>query len=97
MTKSVGLTGRYGTPSLRKTLGYMARVIHHKDLPQIIEKLGHSNRERTKRYMGTTQEEMNELEREVCIQQAGHKRLETTQIYSDLAPEQMRDAYEGRG
>ncbi len=46
----------------------MARVIHHKDLPQIIEKLGHSNQERTKRYIGTTQEGINELEREVCVQ-----------------------------
>ena len=35
--------------------------------------------------------------REVCIQQADHKELETTQIYSNLAPEQMRDAHEGRG
>ena len=66
-TKSVGLTGRYGTHSLRKTWGYMARVIHHKDLPQIMEKLGHSNQEETKRYIGITQEEINELEREVCI------------------------------
>jgi len=28
--------------------------------------------------------------------QVGHKRLTTTQIYSDLAPEQVRAAYEGR-
>jgi len=66
-TKSVGLPGRYGTHSLRKTWGYMARVVHHKDLPQIMEKLGHSNQEMTKRYIGITQEEINELEREVCI------------------------------
>lgn len=66
-TRSVGLTGRYGTHSLRKTWGYMARVVHHKDLPQIMEKLGHSNQEMTKRYIGITQEEINELEREVCI------------------------------
>ena len=66
-TKSVDLKGRYGTHSLRKTWGYMARVVHHKDLPQIMEKLGHSNQEITKRYIGITQEEINELEREVCI------------------------------
>lgn len=29
--------------------------------------------------------------------QVGHKRLTTTQIYSDLAPEQVREAYEKRG
>lgn len=29
--------------------------------------------------------------------QVGHKRLTTTQIYSDLAPEQVRAAYENRG
>lgn len=29
--------------------------------------------------------------------QVGHKRLTTTQIYSDLAPEQVREAYQGRG
>jgi len=46
----------------------MARVIHHKDLPRIIEKPGHSNQERAKRYLRTTQEETDELEREVCIQ-----------------------------
>lgn len=62
------MTGRYGTHSLRKTWGYVARVIHYKDLPQIIEKLGHSNQERTKRYIGTTQEEIDESEREACIQ-----------------------------
>ena len=28
--------------------------------------------------------------------QVGHKRLTTTQIYSDLAPEQVREAYQGR-
>ena len=66
-TKMVGLKGRYGTHSLRKTWGYMARVIYHKDLPQVMEKLGHSNQEITKRYIGITQEEINELEREVCI------------------------------
>ena len=66
-TKMVGLTGKYGTHSLRKTWGYVARVIHHKDLPQVMEKLGHSNQEITKRYIGITQEEINELEREICI------------------------------
>lgn len=29
--------------------------------------------------------------------QVGHKRLTTTQIYSDLAPEQVKEAYERRG
>lgn len=29
--------------------------------------------------------------------QVGHKKLTTTQIYSNLAPEQVREAYEGRG
>jgi integrase len=29
--------------------------------------------------------------------QVGHKKLTTTQIYSNLAPEQVRQAYEGRG
>lgn len=28
--------------------------------------------------------------------QVGHKRLTTTQVYSDLAPEQVREAYQGR-
>ncbi|MBA7494491.1 Tyrosine recombinase XerC [subsurface metagenome] len=28
--------------------------------------------------------------------QVGHKRLATTQIYSNLAPEQVREAYEKR-
>ncbi|MEA1964683.1 MAG: site-specific integrase [Candidatus Aerophobetes bacterium] len=29
--------------------------------------------------------------------QVGHKRLTTTQVYSDFAPEQVREAYEGKG
>lgn len=56
-----------GDLNLRKTWGYIAHVVHHKDLPQVMEKLRYSNQEITKRYIGITQEGINELEREVCI------------------------------
>ena len=33
----------------------------------------------------------------VVQQQAGHKRLTTTQVYSKVAPEQIKEAYERAG
>ena len=37
---------------------------------------------------------MNHIPISAVQKQVGHKRLTTTQIYSDLAPEQVREAYE---
>ena len=40
---------------------------------------------------------MNKIPITAVQKQVGHKRLTTTQIYSDLAPEQVREAYERAG
>ncbi|MBN1181819.1 MAG: tyrosine-type recombinase/integrase [Bacteroidales bacterium] len=65
--KEAGLEGeRYGTHSLRKTWGYQARK-QGVSIEQISEKLGHKSVTVTKRYIGINQEEINRLEKEVCI------------------------------
>jgi integrase len=66
-TDKVGLDSeRYGFHSLRKTWGYQARL-QGASITMIREKLGHKNEEVTKRYIGITREEVNRLEREICI------------------------------
>lgn len=40
---------------------------------------------------------MNKIPITAVQKQVGHKRLTTTQIYSDLAPEQVKEAYESAG
>lgn len=64
--RMVGLRGRFGTHSLRKTWGYRARKLGI-PIGQIMEKLGHSNPAVTKRYIGITQEEVNDVEDRVCL------------------------------
>lgn len=66
-TREVGLESeRYGTHSLRKTWGYQARM-QGVSIEQISEKLGHKSVAVTKRYIGINQEEINQLEKEICI------------------------------
>lgn len=66
-TSEVGLESeRYGTHSLRKTWGYQARM-QGVSIEQISEKLGHKSVTVTKRYIGINQEEINQLEKEICI------------------------------
>jgi len=65
--KEAGLEGeRYGTHSLRKTWGYQARK-QGVPIEQISEKLGHRSVTVTKRYIGINQEEINNIEKEICI------------------------------
>lgn len=65
--KEAGLEGeRYGTHSLRKTWGYQARK-QGASIEQISEKLGHRSVTVTKRYIGINQEEINNLEKEICV------------------------------
>lgn len=62
-----GLEGeRYGTHTLRKTWGYQARLQGF-SIEQISQKLGHKSVAVTKRYIGINQEEINNIEKEVCI------------------------------
>ena len=58
--QDVGLRGNYGTHSLRKTWGYHARM-NGVDLALIMHKLNHSDLAYTKRYLGITDEELEEV------------------------------------
>ncbi len=58
--RDVGLRGNYGTHSLRKTWGYHARM-NGVDLALIMHKLNHSDLAYTKRYLGITDEELEEV------------------------------------
>lgn len=66
--EAVGLTeGRYGTHSLRKTWGYQARKHHGVPIELIMEKLGHESPAVTKRYIGITDDEIEDVEDEVVL------------------------------
>lgn len=58
--RDVGLRGNYGTHTLRKTWGYHARM-SGVDLALIMHKLNHSDLAYTKRYLGITDEELEEV------------------------------------
>jgi integrase len=51
---------------LRKTWGYQARI-QGVSISQIQNKLGHKSPAITSRYIGIDQEEINNVEKEVCI------------------------------
>ena len=55
--EEIGLSGNYGTHSLRKTWGYHARL-QGVDLALIMHKLNHSSLVYTKRYLGITDAEL---------------------------------------
>ena len=63
---AVGLRGNYGTHSLRKTWGYHARM-NGVDLALIMHKLNHSDLAYTKRYLGITDEELEEVVRRLNL------------------------------
>ncbi len=58
--RSVGVTERIGTHSLRKTFGYFAYK-QGIDLSMIQKLLNHSSQTETLRYIGITQEQMDEV------------------------------------
>jgi site-specific recombinase XerD len=60
MCAAVGLTGNYGTHSLRKTWGYHARL-SGVPLELIMHKLNHANVSVTKRYLGITDDELRAI------------------------------------
>ena len=64
--RDVGLRGSYGTHSLRKTWGYHARM-NGVDLALIMHKLNHSDLSYTKRYLGITDEELEEVVRRLNL------------------------------
>jgi integrase len=64
--RDAGLRGNYGTHSLRKTWGYHARM-NGVDLALIMHKLNHSDLTYTKRYLGITDEELEEVVRRLNL------------------------------
>ena len=58
--KQVGLSGNFGTHSLRKTWGYHARM-QGVDLALIMYKLNHNSIAYTKRYLGITDDELQAI------------------------------------
>ena len=66
--EAVGLDpASYGTHTLRKTWGYHARKNFGIPIELISEKLDHSSNAVTKRYIGISQEEINNIEKKVCL------------------------------
>jgi integrase len=65
-TREVELEGNYGTHSLRKTWGYQARQAGM-PLELISEKLGHSTIQETRKYIGITQDEVNNWEDKINL------------------------------
>lgn len=61
------------------------------------QKAGIKANPHTLRHTHITQSLMNHVPMSAVQKQVGHKKLTTTQIYADLAPEQVRDAYEKAG
>ena len=64
--EEVGLQGKFGTHTLRKTWGYRARKLGV-PVELIQEKLGHRSPSITRRYIGITQEEVSNIEEKVCL------------------------------
>ncbi len=66
--RAVGFTQeRYGTHTLRKTWGYMARKHHGVPIELIQAKLGHATPAVTRRYIGITGDEIEDAEDRVNI------------------------------
>ena len=65
--REVGLTGRYGAHTLRKTWGYMARKYHGVPIELIQAKLGHATPAVTRRYIGITDDEIEDVETRVNL------------------------------
>ena len=62
----VGLTGNFGTHTLRKTWAYHARL-SGVDLALIMHKLNHNSLEDTKRYIGITDDELEAVARKLNL------------------------------
>jgi integrase len=64
--QDAGLTGNYGTHTLRKTWGYHARK-SGVDLTLIMDQLNHNSLAYTKRYLGITDDELGEVVRRLNL------------------------------
>ena len=59
--RAVGLQGRIGCHSLRKTFGYNAWKSMHTPLPLLMDIFNHSSVRVTKRYLGITQDDIDNV------------------------------------
>lgn len=65
--RMVGIEGPVGAHTLRKTFGYMARTKGIATIEQLQEIFNHSSPAITKRYIGITQKEINDIYRELNL------------------------------
>lgn len=65
--KTVGIKERIGTHTLRKTFGYWARMKGLATIEQLQEIYNHATPAVTKRYIGITQKEINEIYRRLNL------------------------------
>jgi len=56
--REINLVGNYGSHTLRKTFGYMHRVVNHTDLPTLMQMFNHSTQRQTLSYLGIQAEEI---------------------------------------
>lgn len=54
----VGLTGHYGSHTLRKTWGYWQRMERNTPIPLLMEAFGHTTQQQTLQYLGIQSEEI---------------------------------------
>ena len=59
--KDVGLTGNYGSHTLRKTWGYHQRVTHGAGIPELMVAFNHSSQRITLDYLGVQPDEVKNL------------------------------------
>lgn len=58
--RQVGLRGNYGSHSLRKTFGYVHRVVHGTDIPTLMVMFNHSSQKQTLAYLGIEEAEVRD-------------------------------------
>ena len=58
---AIGLRGRFGAHSLRKTFGYIQRTVYGAPLDVLCERFRHSSQQTTLRYLGITPEEVHNI------------------------------------
>lgn len=57
----VGLKGKYGSHSLRKTWGYWQRLERGTAIPLLMEAFGHATQQQTLAYLGIQAEEIAQI------------------------------------
>ena len=60
-TRAVGLKGKYGAHTLRKTFGYMQRKKHGVGFDVLCQRFNHSSPAVTMRYLGITKKEVSDI------------------------------------